>query len=73
MFDDLLHRARQGLNDNDLMRLVIRDRSLHSGAISIPIQAADALNSEKVMEKVENVIQSEENLSIDQSFEGKQP
>ena len=70
MFDELLYRARQGLKDNDLIRLVIRDRALHSGAIAIPLHAADRMNSEKVMERVENVLQSEENLAIDQSFEG---
>ena len=65
-----MNQGRQDLNDNDLMRVIIRDRDLHH-PILIPLQAADQLNAEKNMQKVQNVLQSEENLTLDFSFEGK--
>ena len=69
MFDEVVNQGRQGLNDNDLMRIIIRHSDLHH-PIVIALQAAQLLNAEMIMQKVENVLQSEENLTLDDSFEG---
>ena len=58
MFDDVIERSQEGLNDNDLMRIIIRDDILNQ-PIVVPLQPADEMRADKVMEKVENVVQSQ--------------
>ena len=70
LFDEVLERAREGVADNDLLRVVIRHEALNH-AVVIPLQAADEMNADKIMAQVENVLQSEETLAIDESFQGK--
>ena len=43
LFEDLLARAREAVNDNDLLRVVIRHDAL-SHAVVVPLQAAGNLN-----------------------------
>ena len=69
MFDDVLNQGREGLTHSDLMRVVIRSDSLNHPVV-VPLQPATTMDSNTVMEKMENVLQSEENLSIDESFQG---
>ena len=69
MFDAVLDRAREGLTPNDLARVIIRHQGLHS-AVVVPLQQADQLDADKVMNMIENVLQSEENLVMDDSFQG---
>jgi len=69
LFEDLLARGRQGVADNDLLRVVIRHEALNH-AVVVPIQAAGGMNVDKIMSKVENVLQSVENLAVDESFQG---
>ena len=71
LFEQLLVRARDGINDNDLLRVVIRHDALNH-AIVVPLQAAGDMNVEKILSKIENVLQSEESLAVDDSFQGKQ-
>ena len=70
MFEELLRRAREGLNDNDAMRLIIRHQALNH-AVVIPLQEAIRFSVEQILERLENVLQSEETLAIDESFIGK--
>ena len=69
LFENLLARAREGVADNDLLRVVLRHEALNR-AIVIPLQEAADMNVEKIMTKVENVLQSEETLSMDNTFQG---
>jgi len=69
LFEDLLARGRQGVAENDLLRVVIRHEALNH-AVVVPIQAAGGMNVDKIMSKVENVLQSVENLTVDESFQG---
>ena len=69
MLDDVIERGQEGLNDNDLMRIIIRDDILNQ-PIVVPLQPADEMRADKVMEKVENVVQSEENFAVDNTFQG---
>ena len=39
-------------------------------AVVVPMEAAGEMNVEKIMSKVENVLQSEETLAVDDSFQG---
>ena len=70
MFDEVVNRGREGLNDNDFIRVIIKDNELNS-PIVVPLQPADEMNAENIMQKVENVLQSKEDLAVDNSFEGK--
>jgi len=69
LFQDLLDRGREGVADNDLLRVIIRHDALNH-AVVIPLQAAGEMNVDKIMSKVENVLQSEETLAVDESFQG---
>ncbi len=44
MFDDILNRARQGLDQDDLIRVIIRHEALDH-AIVVPLQPAQQLNA----------------------------
>ena len=72
MFDAVLERAREGLAPNDLARVVLRHEALHHPVV-IPLQEADRIDADVVMGQIENVLQSEEDLSINDSFEGNCP
>ncbi len=69
MFDDILARARQDMGDDDLLRVIIRHEALDH-AIVVPLQPAQQLNAAMILEKVEAVLQSAENLALDESFRG---
>lgn len=69
LFEELLAKAREDVADNDLIRVVLRHDDLNR-AIVVPLQEAGDLDVEKIMAKVESVLQSEENLSMDDSFQG---
>ena len=68
MFDDILDHARGDLAGNDLGRVVIHHAGLHD-AIVVPLQAWEKLNADTVMAIIEKVLNSNKNLSIDESFD----
>ena len=70
LFEDLLARGREGVNDNDLLRVILRHEALNN-AVVVPMQAAGAMNVDKIMSKVESLLQSDETLSVDHTFQGK--
>jgi len=70
MFEDVLERARVGLEDNDLVRVIIRHGALNH-AVVIPLREVGEADVETILQKIENVLQSDETLSIDDSFRGK--
>lgn len=69
LFEDLLNRAREGINDDDLLRVVIRHDALNH-AVVVPLIVARAMNVEKILVKLDIVLQSEESLEIDDSLQG---
>ncbi len=68
MFDDVLDQARGDLAGNDLGRVVIHHEGLHD-PIVVPLQPWDQLNADTVMASIEKVLNSNKDLSIDESFE----
>ena len=68
MFEEVLERARGNLEGNDLGRVVIHHNGLHDPII-VPLQPWEHLNADKVMEVIEKVRNSNQDLSIDDSFE----
>ena len=69
LFEDLLAKARQDINDNDHLRIIIRHQALNQAAV-VPFQAAGEMNVNKILDKIESLLQSEESLAVDDSFEG---
>jgi len=69
MFEEVLQRARMGLEDNDLVRVIIRHDALNH-AVVIPLREVGDADVETILKKIENVLQSDETLSIDDSFRG---
>jgi hypothetical protein len=67
MFEDVLEEARGNLAGNDLGRVVIHHQGLHDPII-VPLQPWDQLTANKIMETIEKVLNSNKNLSIDESF-----
>ncbi|MET0103906.1 MAG: DNA polymerase, partial [Sedimenticola sp.] len=68
MIQDVLHEARGELAGNDLGRVVIHHDGLHDPII-VPLQPWDTLNAEKVMETIQKVLNSNQTLSINHSFD----
>ena len=68
MFDDVLDQARGNLAGNDLGRVIIQHDDLHD-PIVVPLQPWDQLNADTVMETIEKVLNSHQNLSVDESFD----
>ncbi len=68
MFDDVLDQARGDLAGNDLGRVVIHHEGLQDPII-VPLQPWDDLNSDTVLGAVEKVLNSNQDLSVDNSFE----
>ena len=68
MFDDVLDQARGDLAGNDLGRVVIQHDALNN-PIVVPLRPWDDLNANTLMETIEKVLNSHENLSIDDSFD----
>ena len=56
------------LAGNDLGRVVIQHDGLHD-PIVIPLQPWDQLNSDVVMETIEEVLNSNQDLSVDESMD----
>ncbi|XP_052814068.1 uncharacterized protein LOC128241135 [Mya arenaria] len=68
MFDDLLGQARGNLAGNDLGRVIIHHGGLHDPII-IPLQKWSELCADVVMSTIEKVLNSNQELAIDSSFE----
>ena len=68
MFDQVLNEARGDLAGNDLGRVIIQHERLHD-PIVIPLQPWDQLNADVVMGTIEKVLNSNQNLSVDESLD----
>ncbi|XP_069109808.1 uncharacterized protein [Argopecten irradians] len=67
MFDNVLEEASQNLQDSDLGRVIIHHDNL-SNPIYVPLRPLRDLNGEYVMEHLQNVLNSHQDMPINQSF-----
>ena len=68
MFEDILDQARGDLAGNDLGRVVIHHDGLQD-PIVVPLQPWDRLNVDVVMGNIEKVLNSRQELAVNDSFE----
>ena len=68
MFHHVLQEARGDLAGNDLGRVVIQYDGLHD-PIVVPLQPWDQLNADVVMGTIEKVLNSNQNLAVDESMD----
>ena len=68
MFEEVLDHARGDLAGIDLGRIVIHHAGLHD-AIVVPLQPWETLNADTVLAIIEKVLNSNQDLSIDDSFD----
>ena len=68
MFNDVLGQAKQGYADNDFGWVYIQHRNLFA-PIVVPPRKLNHLNAGVIMDEIEHVLHSEENLSVDDSLE----
>ena len=68
MFQDLIERSKRGLSPDDFGRIYLNQRNLFQPIIVPPTRLAE-LDAEKMMRAIESVLQSEENISFDDSME----
>ena len=68
MFEDILQEACGDLAGNDLGRVVIHHDGLHD-PIVVPLRPWDRLNVDVVMEHIEKVLNSHQELSVNDSFD----
>lgn len=64
MFDDVLAKAKG--SDNDLGHVVLSQSEFHN-PIVVPLQKWENIDTNKVMEAVERVLNSDENIKLDKS------
>ena len=68
MFDNLVNNLRNELQNGDIVRLYLNHPILNV-PISISARAIEELTVEDIMTEVEEVLQSEEELKLDEQFE----
>lgn len=66
MFDDVLARPKG--NDNDLCCVVITESELNN-PIAVPLDKWSNIDAERVVIAVENVLNSDENFSLDKAMQ----
>jgi hypothetical protein len=70
MWEDVIqHINDQGVLPSDLIRIHISHRDLKNGGIKIPLQQMHELTPEATMERISKVMQSYENLMMDDVVE----
>ena len=68
MFDHVLNEARADLAGNDLGCVILLHEVLHD-PIVMPLQPLDEINAEVMMGTIEKVLNSNQNLSVDESLD----
>ena len=63
IFDSMVNEMTIGMADNDLVRFVLQGKSLNY-PISLPFMPRHDLNAERIMGEVQRVLQSNENVSL---------
>ena len=67
MFDQVISETKSGFSQSDLGRVVINHDGLDN-PIVVPLRKLKLLTGKSIMEKVSNVLNSEQHLSLDASF-----
>ena len=67
LFDDVLEKAKT-VSDNHLGRVVIESSNFKSGPIVVPLRPIEYLDTDSVLNAIQNVCQSDNNIEIDDSF-----
>ena len=67
MFQDVLRNAKANLAGNDLGRVVIHHDGLNN-PIVVPLVPLDLLDANRIMDRIEEVLNSNETLELDDSF-----
>ncbi|CAC5402762.1 unnamed protein product [Mytilus coruscus] len=70
IFDDVLGQVREGSQDNSLSRLIIEHNGL-TDPIVVPLQELNKMDASTVMDEIGKVLQSNEELPVDDSFSVK--
>ena len=68
MFTELVENLRQQLQDGDLVRIYMNHPDLHV-PIMVPTRKIEYFQAEDIMAEIEKVLQSEEELKLDEHFE----
>ena len=68
MFGHILQEAREGRADNDLGRVIIHHDTLDN-PIVVPLCPLEDLNASTIMQAIENVLNSHEELDVNDSFD----
>ncbi|XP_033745469.1 uncharacterized protein LOC117330982 [Pecten maximus] len=68
MFKHVLDEAKDGAADNDVGRVLIHHPSLDN-AIVVPLHSLEEFDAELVMEHVEKVLQSHDELTVTEGFD----
>ncbi len=66
MFTDILSEAKADIEPNDLAVVIVDHKSLDN-SIVVPLQPAEQIDANSVMSKIQNVLQSEESLTLNES------
>ena len=67
MFDDVSEQAKDNLDGNDLIRLVVHHPNLTNN-IHIPLRKIENISGQDCLEYVENVMNSHQELDMDDGF-----
>lgn len=67
MFDRVLQEAAEGLQSSDLVRVIIHHGDL-SNPVYVPLRPLSEMTGNSIMEYIQNVLNSHENLPLDHSF-----
>ena len=68
MFDDLLQRGFEDFEEGDVGRIYVNHPALQKPVV-VPPRPLNEMNHDVIMEAVENVLQSEENLDVTDGFD----
>ena len=69
IFDNFLqHLRRNGVRPTDLVRIRIKHQDLKGGDIFVRLQAMKDLNSDVILSRFQQVVQSNQSVQLDQSF-----
>ena len=68
LFTHVLEGARQSHKEHDLARIYINHPSLHKPII-VPPMPLEEINTQTIMDQIDNVLQSNESLPLDEQFQ----
>lgn len=67
MFDDVLQEAKRNITGKDLVVAIVEHDDLNHGVVA-PLQEASLVDASSIMSRVQEILQSDEKLSVNDSF-----